>query len=264
MKVMKANYHTHTARCGHAKGTDEQYVRAAIAQNFDVLGFSDHVPWPYASGYTHTGVRMTVDRLDEYIASLRALKARYAEQIDLRIGFECEYFPDYMDWLADMKQEKQLDYLIFGNHYEGSDETGGYFGNARTARDLRRYVDSAVKGIETGLFAYIAHPDLFMRRYPVFDENCRAAARDLCAACIAHNLPMEYNLHDRYRLGSDNGNGYPNADFFDIALDAGVQVIIGLDAPEPEEIADPTQYARAVREVSRFGARLLKSLPLDK
>ena len=78
MKVMKANYHTHTARCGHAKGTDEQYVRAAIAQNFDVLGFSDHVPWPYASGYTHTGVRMTVDRLDEYIASLRALKARYA------------------------------------------------------------------------------------------------------------------------------------------------------------------------------------------
>ena len=44
---MKANYHTHTARCGHATGTGEDYVLAAIEQGFDELGFSDHVPWPY-------------------------------------------------------------------------------------------------------------------------------------------------------------------------------------------------------------------------
>ena len=44
---MKANYHTHTARCGHATGTDEEYVLAAIEQGFDELVFSDHVPWPY-------------------------------------------------------------------------------------------------------------------------------------------------------------------------------------------------------------------------
>ena len=41
---MKANFHTHTTRCGHASGTDEDYVRAALAQGFGVLGFSDHVP----------------------------------------------------------------------------------------------------------------------------------------------------------------------------------------------------------------------------
>ena len=28
---MKANLHTHTFRCGHAVGTEEEYVRAAIA-----------------------------------------------------------------------------------------------------------------------------------------------------------------------------------------------------------------------------------------
>ena len=38
---MKVNYHTHTSRCGHATGTDEQYVCAAIRQGFDELGFSD-------------------------------------------------------------------------------------------------------------------------------------------------------------------------------------------------------------------------------
>ena len=45
--MMKANYHTHTARCGHAEGTDEEYVLAAIERGFDEMGFSDHVPWPY-------------------------------------------------------------------------------------------------------------------------------------------------------------------------------------------------------------------------
>lgn len=259
---MKTNYHTHTARCGHAVGTDAQYVQAAIEQGFDVLGFSDHVPWPYESGFAHPHVRMAVEQMDEYIASLRALRAQTAGRLELLIGFECEYFPAYMGWLADMKAEKGLDYLIFGNHYEETDEGGFYFGNAGTAAHLRRYVDSAVKGMETGLFSYLAHPDLFMRRYPIFDENCRAAARELCQACKQNHLPMEYNLHDRYRLGKLNGNGYPNAEFFEIAYDEGVEIIVGLDAHEPQEIADPREYDRAMAETESFGARRITRLDL--
>jgi len=179
---MKANYHTHTARCGHAFGTDDEYVLAAIDQGFDVLGMSDHVPWPYASGFTHPHVRMPITQLEEYVASMRALRKKYAGRIELLIGFECEYFPDYMNWLSDMRERMQLDYLIFGNHYDTTDEGGMYFGSARTAADLRRYVLSAEKGAATGLFAYMAHPDVFMRRYGKFDENCRAAARERARA----------------------------------------------------------------------------------
>ena len=32
---MKYNYHTHTSRCFHARGTDEEYVLAAIEAGFD-------------------------------------------------------------------------------------------------------------------------------------------------------------------------------------------------------------------------------------
>jgi len=259
---MKTNYHTHTSRCGHAVGSDEAYIEAAIAQGYDVLGFSDHVPWPYTSGYTHTHVRMTIDRLDEYVASMREMKKKYAGQIDLKIGFECEYFPAYMGWLAEMKDAMKLDYLILGNHYDGSDETGMYFGNAKTAAELRRYVEMTEKGVMTGLFAYLAHPDLFMRRYGRFDENCRAAAKDLCAACRAQRLPMEYNLHDRYRLGPMNRDGYPHPAFFEIALSEGIEVIAGLDAHEPQEIADPTQWKIAKEELKVFGDRKLESIRL--
>ena len=130
---MKANYHTHTARCGHATGTDEDYVLAAIEQGFDELGFSDHVPWPYQDGYTHPSVRMRVDQMPGYLNSVRALAAQYKDKIHILTGFECEYFPDYMNWLADMRAENHLDYLILGNHFDHDDEYGMYFGNIRTA-----------------------------------------------------------------------------------------------------------------------------------
>ena len=38
------NYHGHTKRCGHAVGEDEEYVQAAIAAGYSIIGFSDHAP----------------------------------------------------------------------------------------------------------------------------------------------------------------------------------------------------------------------------
>lgn len=250
---MKANYHTHTARCGHAEGSDEAYVLAAIEQGFEELGFSDHVPWPYKSGFLNLGVRMDVRRLDEYLGSVRALREKYADKLRIYAGFECEYFPEYMGWLADMAQEKQLDYLILGNHYDGSDETGMYFGRTRTPGQLSAYVRSTIRGVQTGLFAYLAHPDLFMRSYGRFDEDCRAAARDLCQACRAMNLPMEYNVHDRFIAYLTHRISYPHPEFFEIAKAEGVQVIVGLDAHEPRELSDPTQWDRAAAELAGYG-----------
>ena len=48
---MIANYHTHTARCGHAVGEDREYAEMALARGLKTLGFSDHVPMPFADGH---------------------------------------------------------------------------------------------------------------------------------------------------------------------------------------------------------------------
>lgn len=44
--MQKFNLHTHTFRCGHASGTDDQMVLSAIETGFELLGFSDHMPYP--------------------------------------------------------------------------------------------------------------------------------------------------------------------------------------------------------------------------
>ena len=65
-------------------------------------------------------------------------------------------------------------------------------------------------------------------------------------------------------MGEMNGEGYPNADFFEIAYDAGAEIILGLDAHEPQEIAEAREYDRAMAETARFGSRRLERLNLRK
>ena len=119
---MKANYHTHTVRCKHARGEDEAYVEAALRASFDLLGFS-----------------------------IRRLRDQYAGQINILLGLECEYFPRYHDhvrWLRD----QGLDYLILGQHSADSEEDTPYTNQvSRTSEGVLRYAETTVKGIQTGL-----------------------------------------------------------------------------------------------------------------
>ena len=258
----KANYHTHTYRCHHAEGTDRAYVEQALAGGFTTLGFSDHTPWRYAGDYVAT-VRMTPDQLPDYLASVRSLRAEYAGRIEILAGLECEYFPDYIDWLRQMAGEQRLDYLIFGNHFYPSDETAPYFGRAtKDVGMLRRYTDAALAGIESGLFSYFAHPDLFMASYPGFDANARAASREICRAAKRCALPLEYNLlgarrNEQYRL-----DGYPHPGFWRIAAEEGCTAILGVDAHVPAHLADPKFWDAGLALLRGLGMELTHTIRL--
>ena len=91
----KNNYHTHTTRCFHAIGKDEEYVKAAIQANIKELGFSDHTPWHYDSSFK-ASMRMPECQLDDYIESIRYLKEKYKDQITNVLDLLINYFRDIM------------------------------------------------------------------------------------------------------------------------------------------------------------------------
>ena len=45
--MKKTNYHTHTYRCGHANGNEEDMIQAAIDMGIEELGMCCHVPFPH-------------------------------------------------------------------------------------------------------------------------------------------------------------------------------------------------------------------------
>ena len=89
---MLANYHTHTPRCGHAIGSEREYIENAIKANIKTLGFSDHGPHIFDDDFV-SGTRMTPKEAYEYVKILRDMAEEYKNDIKIRVGFETEYFP---------------------------------------------------------------------------------------------------------------------------------------------------------------------------
>ena len=253
------NYHTHTYRCGHAVGTDREYVEKAVAEGFSVFGFTDHSPWPYEDFKSR--IRMDVSELDGYIGSLSELKREFSDSIDLKIGLECEYFPEYIPWLKDTMAEKDLDYVILGNHYILDERTGIYVGSITSAKDMYDYLDAYIKALESGLYSYFAHPDLVFTSVGEFDAACHDVSARICEASKALGIPLEYNLLGvrKRSAGMFHGLGYPCHGFWEIVKEEGADVIVGLDAHSPDQI----EMAFLQEEIGRLkaeGFRVMESL----
>lgn len=254
---MKTNYHTHTYRCKHAMGADRKYVSSAIDGGFDILGFSDHCPYPYEDGFS-SDVRMELCLLDDYLDSVRELRDANADKIRIKLGLECEYFPEYIDWMLDMIAEKQLDFVIFGDHNFPDDEVCDFFGHCvKTPDMLEIYLEAALKGMEYPVFSCMAHPDLFMRSYAHFDKNCERVSRLICEKAAALRLPLEYNISGTLHK-SEGGEGFPHDSFWRIAADCGCECIIGFDAHDFRRLNDAQSYALysdALAYIKRLGIK---------
>ena len=194
---MLTNYHTHTTRCGHAEGTEEEYILTALRCGFKVLGFSDHTPWAYATPGFVSRIRMLPSQLDDYVLTLRGLREKYADKLHIRIGLEAEYFPAYLGWLKEEMERLDIEYLILGCHYDTTDEQdakASRFGGSTSTAHGRRYAEQVVEALETGLYRYLAHPDLFLNRVTAFDADAEKACRDICATAARLDIPLEYNM----------------------------------------------------------------------
>jgi histidinol-phosphatase (PHP family) len=254
---MIANYHVHTARCRHARGTDREYVEAAIAAGLKTIGFADHSPyWFEGEGDYYSIHRMFPEQTADYINSLHALREEYRGRIEIWIGFEAEYYEKRFDLLMEKLDAFDYDYLILGQHYVGDELEDRISMNMTGAHDWEQYVDQCVAAIQTGRFTYVAHPDCL--RYSGDDAAFyRKHALRLCEAAKAWDLPLEINLQ-----GLRENRRYPREDFWEAAREVGNTVVFGWDAHSPNVFNDPATLARAAAWVEKFQLPYLDTLTL--
>lgn len=236
------NYHTHTARCGHASGSDEDYVLAAIKAGVKHLGFSDHIFYPNLKNEPFENVRGDYSLMDDYVDSLMKLKEKYRDQITIEIGFEAEYYPDYECYYRDLIENNKVDYLILGQHFiRENGITGHFLFDPQDKQGIRLYCNALIKGMKMGVYRYVAHPDLYMAGYDQFDETAQAIAREICQASLDCNIPLEINLGGlRKGLHTFTNSKqkrflYPHFDFWKIVSEYGCKVVIGVDAHCPDD-----------------------------
>ncbi|MCF0245368.1 MAG: histidinol-phosphatase [Ileibacterium sp.] len=269
---MITNFHTHTTRCRHAWGSDEDYVKEAIQNGYKILGFADHACWPYVGKTVHENnypkeiktaadfqkyvqwtyqkresrMRMSPSDFPDYVRSVKHLREKYRHWIEIRLGLEAEYDPAYMDWMLDLCVRYDVDYLILGHHYVMGEENGTYTG-LLDKEGLKEYVRTAIEGLETGMYACFAHPELFMRSALLsYDEDIEQAFRTLAQASARLNIPVEYNCSGMICNQASGKERYPHHRFWEIAKEEGCRAVIGMDCHMPEYLE--RKYYEQARE----------------
>ena len=252
---MIANYHTHTWRCNHAIGTEEEYVCAAIERGMKILGFSDHSPYCFPDDY-NSGFRMKPEQTADYAAVIRRLRDRYRSQIDIHVGMEMEYYPAFFAQTLSVLRDSGVEYLILGQHFLGNEIGEPYSGKPTDDEErLRQYCRQAMDGMNTGLFTYVAHPDVF--RFAGDPKVYQKHFRELCREARSCKMPLEINL-----LGLCEDRHYPNPLFWQIAAEEGCTAILGCDAHKPEALLDTETEQRALAMADRLGLKVVQTVEL--
>lgn len=259
-------YHTHTYRCGHAIGKEEDYVISAINKGYKVIGFTDHVFLPHI---IQQGMRGTYDELDDYIDTINNLKEKYKDQIEIHLGFECEYGDKYKDYYKYLKEEKSIEYLICGQHLFFIEDNLVWLSRAGSKEDmLKLYTKTIIKAMKSGLFTYIAHPDLFITFFEKIDPFVEKQIRKICLAAEKYQIPLEINLGMLRRDGRKPKPGkleYPNDEFFKIVSEYNIKCIIGIDAHNPNDFFPEVSHIDYGEELAkRHNLNLITRINFEK
>ena len=252
---MIANYHTHTHRCNHAIGREEDYVREALKMGLKILGWADHTPYLFPNGY-YSHFRMRPVQLPGYVQTIETLRRQYAGQIDMPIGLETEYYPKHFPELLEFLRDHAIEYLILGQHFIGNEYDAPYSGLVTDDREVvRQYCRQSMEAMNTGLFTYFAHPDLI--HYVGDRRFYMDTVRPMCAEAKACGIPLEINL-----LGLGEGRHYPNRFFWEVAAEEDCEVILGCDAHSPQALNRPEVEAKARVLAKEFDLKVLETIPL--
>lgn len=235
-----SNFHTHTQLCGHAEGLPVDYVKQAMKDGCCELGISDHCPYPDSLGPQWDVCRMNKSQLDFYASEVK--KASLMADFKVHLGFECEYDRNYINWYKDeLLGRVGAEYLVFGPHWCTVGKEHPYAPEFNHDKKLLfRYTDQVIEGIQTGMYAFIAHPDLFMMGWKNWDDESSSCLNAILQAAKDQNLPVEINglgIH-RGLIKTERGDryGYPYHEFWELVSRSQVRVICNSDAHLPEHV----------------------------
>ncbi len=229
---MRVDLHNHTILCNHATGSMEQYVRRAIELGIDIYGFSDHAPMDFEPEY-----RMSLKQKSKYESDVLALKEKYKDQIDIRLGYEVDYMRD-PKFIEKSILDAKVDYLIGSVHF--LDDWG--FDNPAFLKIYEKknidkiweeYFSTVSDMVKTGYFDIVGHLDLIK----VFKFLPTKDIKEFSTQCMKDikdsGMALEINTAG---LRKPIGEVYPSKILLEQAYKLDIPITFGSDAHSVEQV----------------------------
>lgn len=264
--MIKTNYHTHLVYCNHAVGHAKDYIEEALSNHFIELGITDHAPVlecfmsreDYQKNWCYQPMKLDT-MYQFYLPELQSAKEQYQGKIKLLTGFETEYLPQNEFFIRLLRSK--VDYLNLGVHFFSYQNKVLNSYDEMNYQTIEGYLEACIRGMKSGLFNTLVHPDLFMFGYRdqhgnrYFDERCRMVSKRIIETAIEENVYLEINANGikNTALFSNEKNWlYPDRNFWELVKTyPQAKVIIAADAHDPKHLANHN-----VEAVCQFAEKL--------
>ncbi len=234
--------HTHSQYSKHATGEVEEVVKSAISNGIQVLCITDHAP--YLVDSTN---RILESELDDYLEEVRVVSSKYSEKIKVLVGLEVDYHPEHEDYIAQLLESVEVDYVIGAIHYVYVDgeKINVWDIESLSSKDfIDNYFLYLRKMIASGFFDSIAHPDTIMRggvSPHEFYERFLPLAQEMKSRGVSYEINCSSRAKSNYDPKTKSKTKgevvYPNYELVATLIEQGLSFTIGSDAHEPSDVA---------------------------
>jgi histidinol-phosphatase (PHP family) len=198
---------------------------------------------------------MHSDELKDYVFSIRKARLQFP-RLKILCGMECDYLKEYHNFYQEELLGKwELDYLIAGVHFFSNyGSWGSVNGGITNKHELKSYARAVISAMDSGLFSFISHPDMFANSYLEWDAEARAVSRDILAAASCCGVLLEINSYGlrKEKVISRGGERamYPLLEFWKLAKEYKIKAIVNSDAHSPQELRE------GIEECTEFAIKL--------
>jgi histidinol-phosphatase (PHP family) len=251
---MKFDLHTHHLRCGHAEGSIEDYIQAAIKADLQVIGISDHSPY-FASPEEQAQPRIAMAKSEFplYVKEVLTLKEKYKDRIEVLLGVESDFFPEHLEVYRNAYADYPFDYIIGSVHQSRG---VSIFNRNRWKRisgkemidEKKHYYELIRESARSGLFQVLGHIDAMKGYYPAFSAiEAKEAVEDALKVIGEYGIAIEINTSGKTK---DVGGWYPSDEILERALFYGVPVTFGSDAHLAHRVGDDwDEVSKRLKEI---------------
>ena len=243
------DYHTHSARCGHASGTPAEYVEAARVAGLLAIGVADHLP---LLPEPDPELSMEACELGDYVGEVLELKAAFPGFVLL--GVEADYRPETVSEARSLLESQPFDYVIGSVHHLGDwgfddpRQMEGY--SSRKIDDVWvDYFELVGEAAESGLFTILGHLDL-VKKFGYRPTRVLNTELDRLMERISRaGVAIEINTAGLHKPVKE---AYPSAAILLRLRGADIPITFGSDAHRPEEVGRDFAHAAGLARAAGY------------
>ena len=260
------NLHTHSHFCD-GKEAPEEYVKRAIELDFHSLGFSGHAPVPFDNHFA-----IKEEKLDEYFQTIRDLKLKYKDSIQILLSLEIDYITGITKDFDEFRKQGDLDYVIGGVHLiKNQNQEGLWFidgpyqekydeglktvFNGHARKGVEAYYNQVLEMIATQKPDIIAHLDkIKMHNKERFFSIEEKWYKDLVWKTLKYiadetNCIVEINTRGLYKKRCDTF--FPGPEILEQIHHLNIPITLSSDAHKPTELNE--YYEEAISVLKDIG-----------